>query len=48
MKATEALHKLGQTIWLDNRTRELLNTDRLKRYIDDLSVTGQPQRGQLP
>jgi transaldolase len=40
MKPTEALHGLGQSIWLDNITRELLDSDRLKRYIDDLSVTG--------
>ena len=40
MKPTEALHGLGQSIWLDNITRELLDSGRLKRYIDDLSVTG--------
>jgi transaldolase len=40
MKATELLHNLGQSIWLDNITRDLLNTGTLKRYIDDLSVTG--------
>jgi len=40
MKATRALHDLGQSIWLDNITRDLLNTGTLKRYIDDLSVTG--------
>src|SRR3989442_15038233 len=40
MKATEMLHNLGQSVWLDNITRELLDTGRLKRYIDDLSVTG--------
>jgi transaldolase len=40
MKPTEALHNLGQSIWLDNITRELLDTGRLKRYIDELSVTG--------
>ena len=40
MKTTEVLHNLGQSIWLDNITRELLDTGRLKRYIDDLSVTG--------
>jgi len=31
---------LGQSIWLDNITRDLLNTGTLRRYIDDLSVTG--------
>jgi len=40
MKATEALHNLGQSIWLDNITRELLDSGTLKRYIADLSVTG--------
>src|SRR4029450_3483395 len=40
MKATQQLHDLGQSIWLDNITRDLLNNGTLKRYIDDLSVTG--------
>src|SRR5246127_4182437 len=40
MKATQLLHNLGQSIWLDNITRDLLNTGTLKRYISDLSVTG--------
>jgi transaldolase len=40
MKATQALHDLGQSIWLDNITRDLLDSGTLKRYIDDLSVTG--------
>src|SRR5882724_9812847 len=40
MKATEALHNLGQSIWLDNITRDLLDSGTLKRYIDELSVTG--------
>jgi len=40
MKATQLLHNLGQSIWLDNITRDLLNTGTLKRYIDDFSVTG--------
>ena len=40
MKATETLHNLGQSIWLDNITRELLDSGTLKRYISDLSVTG--------
>src|SRR5262249_11173246 len=34
------LHNLGQSLWLDNITRELLNTGTLKRYIAELSVTG--------
>jgi transaldolase len=40
MKATQLLHNLGQSIWLDNITRDLLNTSTLKQYIADLSVTG--------
>src|SRR5260370_9053799 len=40
MKATQLLHNLGQSIWLDNITRELLETGTLKRYIDEFSVTG--------
>jgi transaldolase len=40
MKPTQKLRHLGQSLWLDNITRELLNSGTLKRYIDDLSVTG--------
>jgi transaldolase len=40
MKATQLLHNLGQSIWLDNITRDLLDSGTLKHYIDDLSVTG--------
>ena len=40
MKATELLHNLGQSLWLDNITRDLLTSGTLKRYIDELSVTG--------
>ena len=40
MKATQQLHNLGQSIWLDNITRDLLTSGTLKRYIDELSVTG--------
>jgi transaldolase len=40
MKATELLHNLGQSLWLDNITRDLLNSGTLERYIADLSVTG--------
>lgn len=38
--STQKLHELGQRIWLDNITRHLLNSGKLKRYIADLSVTG--------
>jgi transaldolase len=40
MKATELLHNLGQSIWLDNITRDLLNSGALKHYVTELSVTG--------
>jgi transaldolase len=40
MKPTSVLHKLGQSLWLDNITRELLNTGTLQRFIDEFSVTG--------
>src|SRR5215831_16944340 len=40
MKATRILHDLGQSLWLDNITRDLLESGTLKRYIDELSVTG--------
>ena len=40
MKATQLLHDLGQSLWLDNITRDILENGTLKRYIDELSVTG--------
>jgi transaldolase len=40
MKATQQLHNLGQSIWLDNITRDLLNNGTLERYIAELAVTG--------
>jgi transaldolase len=40
MKATQMLHEIGQSLWLDNITRDLLDSGTLKRYIDELSVTG--------
>ncbi|MGC2208521.1 MAG: transaldolase [Candidatus Korobacteraceae bacterium] len=40
MKATQLLHDVGQSIWLDNITRDLLNSGTLQRYIAELSVTG--------
>jgi transaldolase len=40
MKANQLLHNLGQSLWLDNITRDLLNRGTLKGYIDELSVTG--------
>ncbi|HET9694122.1 MAG TPA: transaldolase family protein, partial [Steroidobacteraceae bacterium] len=40
MKATQQLHDLGQSLWLDNITRDLLTSGTLQHYIDELSVTG--------
>jgi transaldolase len=40
MKATEKLHEMGQSLWLDNITRGLLTSGTLRRYIRDFSITG--------
>ena len=40
MTATQRLHDLGQSLWLDNITRDLLDSGTLHRYIEELSVTG--------
>lgn len=40
MKATQLLHEFGQSIWLDNITRDLLDSATLRQYIAELSVTG--------
>src|SRR5215813_15099339 len=40
MKGTQLLHDAGQSLWLDNITRDLLDNGTLKRYIDEFSVTG--------
>jgi transaldolase len=40
MRPTETLHDLGQSLWLDNITRNLLRTGVLRRYINELSITG--------
>ena len=40
MNPTRQLHDLGQSLWLDNITRDILENGTLKHYIDDLSVTG--------
>ena len=40
MRATQLLHDLGQSLWLDNITRDLLNDGTLQRYIAEFSVTG--------
>jgi len=39
-KPTQQLHDLGQSLWLDNITRDLLESGTLARYIQELSVTG--------
>jgi transaldolase len=40
MSMTKALHDLGQSLWLDNITREILDDGTLRRYIDQYSITG--------
>jgi transaldolase len=40
MRPTQRLHRIGQSIWLDNISRSLLNTGTLRHYLDELSVTG--------
>ncbi len=40
MKPTQALHDLGQSLWLDNITRDILDNGTLRRYVNELSVTG--------
>ncbi|MGA3156022.1 MAG: transaldolase [Steroidobacteraceae bacterium] len=40
MNTTQQLQNLGQSLWLDNITRDLLTSGTLKRYIDELAITG--------
>jgi transaldolase len=40
MTMTRTLHDLGQSLWLDNITRELLDNGTLQRYVNELSITG--------
>jgi transaldolase len=40
VKPTQRLHDLGQSLWLDNITRDMLADGTLQRYIDELSITG--------
>ncbi len=40
MKATEQLHKLGQSLWLDSISRDLLDLGDWQRYVDEFSITG--------
>ena len=37
---TQRLHELGQSLWIDNITRDMLDDSTIERYIDELSVTG--------
>jgi hypothetical protein len=38
MKATQKLHELGQSVWLDDITRDLMTSSTYGRYIADLSL----------
>jgi transaldolase len=40
VKPTEALHDLGQSLWIDDITRDMLDSGTLEKYIDEFSVTG--------
>ncbi|MGH7136695.1 MAG: hypothetical protein ACREHD_13215 [Pirellulales bacterium] len=40
MKQTQQLHEMGQSLWLDNITRGLLDSGTLERYIHELSISG--------
>jgi transaldolase len=40
MKATQKLHEMGQSLWLDNITRGLLTSGTLRRYVQEFSITG--------
>ncbi len=40
MNKTRQLHELGQSLWLDRITREILDDGTLRRYIDELAITG--------
>jgi transaldolase len=40
VNATAALHRLGQSLWLDTITRTMLDDGTLARYVADLSITG--------
>ena len=40
MKATKILYDLGQSLWLDNITRNLLKSGTLRGYVDELSISG--------
>jgi transaldolase len=41
MNPTQKLHDLGQSLWLDNITRTMLDDGTEQGYIDEFNVTGQ-------
>ena len=45
-KITVLLHQIGQSLWLDNITRGLLDSGTLQKYIDELSVTQKVKEGK--
>ena len=48
MNPTRQLHALGQSLWLDNITRDLLNSGTLQRYCNELSVSGLTSNPTIP
>jgi transaldolase len=40
MRATQTLHERGQSLWLDNITRSMLDSGKIQKFIDEYSVTG--------
>jgi transaldolase len=48
MKPTRQLQDLDQSLWLDNITRDLLSSRRLKQRIDELSVTNRTTAIRVP
>src|SRR4051794_4109467 len=40
MNKTQQLRDIGQSLWLDNITREMLDNGALRRYVDEFSITG--------
>jgi len=44
MKATRRLHDQGQSLWLDDSTRDPLRSGALNHYIDEVSVTYQEKQ----
>ena len=46
MKATQLLHNLGQSLWLDNITRDLLNSDRHRSSISTITRSSSARRSK--